>query len=194
MDTSTDEDIPQLIAKVEAALAIRNSEDQAALTRLEAQVAAISKKVADIANVIAAATASAEMDEHDGMIGGRDESPLSLREWIESESKALGLPIRQSVVIRAQWLATRRVSDTYVAIDFSANVVAVDDTRQQNAPRLPSFFRVDMVRADDDFLRIAPGRPLGFVCRLTSGGRWSMEIFSIGESGSATPLLPSRIF
>jgi hypothetical protein len=150
----------------------------------------LSANVANISDLVAAA-ASESGDEDE--IGAALEGRPSLREWLVRESAKIGSPIRASAVLSAQWLATRRVSDAYVEMDFSANFAAIDDIRPQKNQQIPTQFRVDLVRTDEELSRIPSIGRLAFVCRPTSDGSWGVEVFSIDASGTARKLIASRV-
>ncbi|WP_175783116.1 hypothetical protein [Burkholderia anthina] len=177
------------LARIEAAMSARELKTEAAMLRLVSEMATLSSAVTRISDLIAAAAQSD--DDEEGISNSKTRLP-NLADWLIRESRALAQPIRKSAVLSAQWLATRHIYDSYVSMEFSASITAVDGASKLSALLPSSQFRVDLVKVDEPFARISSTNRIALVCRVGAGGRWGVEAFSIDTSGAQRELIATR--
>ena len=163
------------------------------ITLISATVESSSRKIAEsIQSLRRLITDAAGLSgDEDGPLGRSTSEALPLRDWLASETRAHGLAVAQSAVLRAKWQAKSRVAAGLVSLDFECRFAAVDGTRPRisvAAPPAP-LARMDAIDSRSPLARADEHSEIWLWCEPADGGAWRVRVHAVKDSGELGELL-----
>lgn len=187
-------------ADVSAALGRLDSGVAAASALLDAKLTRLSNQLAEARPLIEEAAegarrlrrlADAAQAEDSGFAEDTSEAPLSIRNWLDRETRKLGRPATKLALVRAEWAAARKVSRALLSIDFSCRLVAVDNQSVDPSPSLVSLARLDLVDAGGALAGVGATRAIALLCEPRGSGAWLIRFHELDAQGKIGSMIES---
>ncbi|WP_321868099.1 hypothetical protein [Paraburkholderia tropica] len=173
--------IGRLEARLLAALAASDKNAAQSVRQIHHRVERVHEIAEDMRAMMASAANDDGLDEG-ADAQGRGAGAIPIGDWLRATAKALGEPAPRSLLARAAWRSKTRATETFVSMDFLCQLVAVDNTRAQNAPP-PILIRIDLIEAQSPLSRLDSFNAICFSCALSPSGSWLVEAHSLEKQG-----------
>ncbi|WP_206954135.1 hypothetical protein [Trinickia acidisoli] len=197
-DFSADiDELRSALVNMEARLGLACAHASQSIADLSGQLASampLIEETADDARRVREVVDAATDDDEGSDDAQAGAAPLSIRDWIARETLRVGASAAQTVALRAEWMATRKTSQSLLAMDFSCELLVVDDRRANSTgPSSRSTARVNLIASDCALAKGGASDVACLVCERRDAGAWLLRFHALNAQRKIGAMIASLL-